>query len=84
MPSVRSPTAVALAVAGVVLLVYALLTGGAVIAFAVEAFGVTAYLLAPYAQRRGDDEDDWDDDGDDGPGLEPPPGPHEARARSAA
>ena len=57
VPSVRSPTAIALAVAGVVLLVYALLTGGAVIAFAVEAFAVTAYLLAPYARGAGEDDD---------------------------
>lgn len=74
MPSVRSPTAVALAVAGVVLLVYAGLTGGAVIAFAVEAFAVTAYLLAPYARGAGEDDDD-DGEDDDGPG---PPGPRSA------
>ncbi len=80
MPSVRSPTAIALAVAGVVLLVYALLTGGAVIAFAVEAFAVTAYLLAPYARQRGDG---WDDDGDDGPDVEPPgPAPVPESSRS--
>ncbi len=57
MPSVRSPTAVALAVAGVVLLVYGALTGGAVIAFAVEAFAVTAYGLAPYARPRDDGDE---------------------------
>ena len=38
---VRSPTAVGLVVAGLVLLVYAVLTGGAVVAFAGEAFLVT-------------------------------------------
>ncbi len=52
VPRVRSPTAVAVAVAGVVLLIYAVLTGGAVIAFAVEAFAVTAALLAPWARRK--------------------------------
>ncbi len=57
MPRVNSPTAIALAVAGVVLLVYAVLTGGAVIAFAVEAFAVTAALLAPFARHRDRDDD---------------------------
>lgn len=66
MPSVRSPTAIGLAVAGVVLLVYAAITGGAVIAFAVEAFAVTAYLLAPYA-RGADGDDGGPDDDEDGP-----------------
>ncbi|MBA2346995.1 MAG: hypothetical protein H0V81_01755 [Solirubrobacterales bacterium] len=58
MPSVHSPTAVALAVAGVVLLVYAVLTGGAVIGLAVESFAVACYLLAPYARGRGGGDDE--------------------------
>jgi len=74
VPSVRSPTAIALAVAGVVLLVYAGLTGGAVIAFAVEAFGVTAALLAPHASRRSGD-DDGDDPSDDCSWDDPGPAP---------
>lgn len=72
MPRVRSPTAIGLAVAGAVLLVYALLTGGAVIAFAVEAFAVTAALLAPWARGRGDGPPGDDDPPASGP---PPSGP---------
>ncbi len=53
MPRLHSPTAVALAVAGLVLLAYAGLTGGAVIGLAVETFAVGCVLLAPYARHRG-------------------------------
>jgi hypothetical protein len=75
---VRSPTAVALAVAGIVLLAYWALTGGAAIGFAVDGFVVAAYLLAPYARGGGGDGDDPPDDPPPAP-VAPQPGATEAR-----
>lgn len=73
MPSVSSPTAVALAVVGVVILVYAGLTGGAAIGLAVESFVVACFLLAPYARGRGGGDGGADDDGP--APASPPPTP---------